>query len=49
MADLTPEEEASIRARAYRLWEEAGRPEGQHESHWNTAREEHARKRDDQG
>jgi hypothetical protein len=29
--------EDQIRERAYRLWEEAGRPEGQHETHWNQA------------
>ncbi|CAI9408386.1 hypothetical protein ANOBCDAF_01850 [Pleomorphomonas sp. T1.2MG-36] len=28
-----------IRARAYRLWEEEGRPEGRAEQHWFTARE----------
>ena len=26
-----------IRKRAYRLWEEAGRPEGQHDAHWTQA------------
>jgi hypothetical protein len=28
-----------IRARAYQLWEEEGRPEGRAEQHWFTARE----------
>ncbi len=28
-----------IRARAYQLWEEEGRPEGRAEQHWYTARE----------
>jgi hypothetical protein len=29
-----------LRKRAYRLWEEAGRPDGQHESHWQQALKE---------
>lgn len=29
-----------ISARAYELWEAAGRPEGQHEEHWEQARRE---------
>lgn len=49
MADLTPEEEEAIRSRAYRLWEEAGRPEGDHETHWHRAREELQRQRDGRG
>ncbi len=28
-----------IRARAYQLWEEEGRPDGRAEQHWYTARE----------
>lgn len=28
-----------IRARAYQLWEEEGRPEGRSEQHWFTAKE----------
>ena len=31
--------EDKIRARAYQLWEEEGRPEGRAEQHWFTARE----------
>ncbi len=31
--------EDEIRARAYQLWEEEGRPEGRAEQHWFTARE----------
>lgn len=49
MADLTPEEEEDIRSRAYSLWEEAGRPEGDHETHWHRAREEMRRQRDERG
>ena len=30
--------DAHIRRRAYELWEEAGRPEGQHEELWHRAR-----------
>lgn len=29
--------EEQIRKRAYRLWEEAGRPEGHHDAHWTQA------------
>jgi hypothetical protein len=36
MVDLN---EDKIRARAYQLWEEEGRPEGRAEQHWFTARE----------
>lgn len=32
--------EAEISARAYDIWEQAGRPEGQAESHWYQAIEE---------
>lgn len=32
-------DETAIRERAYRLWEEEGRPEGRAESHWSQARE----------
>lgn len=40
--DVTPFEatEERIRARAYALWESAGRPEGQAETHWHAARHE---------
>ncbi len=31
--------EDKVRARAYQLWEEEGRPEGRAEQHWFTARE----------
>lgn len=34
-----PEREARIRARAYRLWEENGRPHGQDLEFWERARE----------
>ncbi|WP_338665717.1 DUF2934 domain-containing protein [Pararoseomonas sp. SCSIO 73927] len=29
-----------IRERAYAIWEDAGRPEGRHEAHWDQARQE---------
>ena len=32
-------QEQRIRARAYRIWEEEGRPEGRAEVHWDMARE----------
>lgn len=31
--------EDAIRARAYQIWEEEGRPEGRHEFHWQRALE----------
>ena len=33
------EDEARIRARAHRIWEEEGRPEGRADEHWDKARE----------
>lgn len=32
--------EHRIRERAYRIWEEEGRPEGRHERHWHQASQE---------
>lgn len=32
--------ERLVRERAYSIWEEQGRPEGQHESHWDLALKE---------
>ena len=39
MADIarTSEREEQIRQRAYRLWEEAGQPEGAAQDHWDRA------------
>jgi hypothetical protein len=34
-----PVTEDAIRARAYQIWEEEGRPEGEHELHWRRATE----------
>jgi large subunit ribosomal protein L21 len=36
---LKPETEAAIRARAYQIWEDEGRPHGRHEIHWQRAYE----------
>jgi large subunit ribosomal protein L21 len=36
---LKPELESAIRARAYQIWEEEGRPDGRHELHWQRAYE----------
>jgi large subunit ribosomal protein L21 len=36
---LKPETEAAIRARAYQIWEDEGRPHGRHELHWQRAYE----------
>jgi large subunit ribosomal protein L21 len=37
--NLKPEHESAIRARAYQIWEDEGRPEGRHELHWQRAYE----------
>lgn len=37
--NLKPEQESAIRARAYQIWEEEGRPHGRHELHWQRAYE----------
>lgn len=29
------------RERAYKIWEDEGRPEGQHDDHWRRAEEQH--------
>ena len=29
------------RERAYKIWEEEGRPDGQHDDHWRRAEEQH--------
>ena len=34
------DKEQQIRARAHAIWEEQGRPEGQHGAHWEQARRE---------
>ena len=34
-----PTEQAALQCRAYRLWEQAGRPEGQSERFWREAEE----------
>ena len=34
------EDDDAIRLRAYRLWEQEGRPEGRHDEHWKRARAE---------
>jgi hypothetical protein len=37
---MTDSNEDTTRARAYRIWENAGKPEGSHESHWYQALKE---------
>lgn len=37
-----PVMEDAIRARAYQIWEEEGRPEGRHDLHWQRAVEQFA-------
>lgn len=36
---MTADHDDAVRARAHQLWEEEGRPEGQADRHWFTARE----------
>ena len=36
---LDEEQERLVRERAYRIWEEEGRPEGREADHWERARE----------
>jgi large subunit ribosomal protein L21 len=36
---MKPELESAIRARAYQIWEDEGRPHGRHEQHWQRAYE----------
>jgi hypothetical protein len=33
--------EQQQRERAYKIWEDAGRPHGLHDDHWNKAEEQH--------
>jgi hypothetical protein len=35
------EKEQQQRERAYKIWEDEGRPEGAHEDHWRRAEEQH--------
>jgi hypothetical protein len=34
------QDEERVRKRAYEIWEKAGRPDGQHDAHWEQARRE---------
>jgi hypothetical protein len=34
------QDEERVRQRAHKIWEKAGRPDGQHDSHWEQARRE---------
>ncbi|MGO7981453.1 DUF2934 domain-containing protein [Rhizobium johnstonii] len=38
--------EQQRRERAYRIWENEGRPEGQHEDHWRRAEEQREAEQD---
>lgn len=38
---LNPEREEAVRARAYALWHEQGRPDGKDQEHWLQAEREH--------
>ena len=35
------DKEQRLRDRAYKIWEDAGRPDGSHEDHWKQAEEQH--------
>jgi hypothetical protein len=35
------DKEQERRKRAHRIWEDEGRPEGQHEDHWRRAEQQH--------
>ena len=37
---MSDDREDRIRKRAHALWEQNGRPEGQHEEHWHQASQE---------
>jgi Protein of unknown function (DUF2934) len=34
------QDEERVRQRAHEIWEEAGRPDGQHDAHWEQAQRE---------
>jgi hypothetical protein len=37
---MQTEEDEHVRRRAYAIWEQQGRPDGQHEGHWRQAHAE---------
>jgi Protein of unknown function (DUF2934) len=37
---MTDSYEDRVRERAYEMWEEEGKPEGEHSRHWNNAEDE---------
>ncbi len=41
MAGNKEQNDEKRRERAYRIWEEEGRPEGRHLDHWQRAEEQH--------
>lgn len=41
MAGNEEQNDEKRRERAYRMWEEEGRPEGRHLDHWRRAEEQH--------
>ncbi|MDP9840487.1 hypothetical protein J2T09_005274 [Neorhizobium huautlense] len=41
--------EQQRRERAYKLWEDEGRPEGAHDDHWKRAEDQHELTEQDQG
>jgi hypothetical protein len=43
---MSPEQEQAIRARAYAIWEEEGRPDGKDVEHWLRAESEITSARD---
>jgi hypothetical protein len=37
---LAMQDDERVRQRAHEIWEKAGRPDGQHDAHWEQARRE---------
>ena len=37
---MNKDKEREIRERAYRIWQDEGRPTGKHEEHWERARQQ---------
>ena len=37
---MNEDREKEIRERAYRIWQDEGRPKGKHKEHWERARKE---------
>jgi hypothetical protein len=40
LGEAMMQDEERVRQRAHEIWEEAGRPDGQHDAHWEQAQRE---------